>query len=108
MVAKTEFFNAALDGGAKGLEDRTPAECCTTVGHIRTSELPAQQIKKLCSQFKEFVLKRNIPECKRIIHDNAKEAIVFGVRVEVIFNVAFIVSGEDEGVRVRSSIKKTR
>ncbi|WP_243130273.1 hypothetical protein [Paraclostridium sordellii] len=41
------------------------------------------------SRFKEFVLKRNIPECKKFIGDYIKEVIVYKDHVEVIFNVVF-------------------
>ncbi|WP_286316697.1 hypothetical protein [Romboutsia ilealis] len=41
------------------------------------------------SKFKEFVLTRNLPECKKFISDYVKEVIVYRDHVEVIFNVVF-------------------
>ena len=41
------------------------------------------------SRFKEFVLERNIPECKKFIGDYIKEVIVYKDHVEVVFNVVF-------------------
>ena len=47
------------------------------------------QIRSMFSRFKEFVLKRNIPECKKFIGDYIKEVIVYKDHVEVVFNVVF-------------------
>ena len=41
------------------------------------------------SKFKEFVLTRNLPECKKFISDYVKEVVVYKDHVEVIFNVVF-------------------
>lgn len=40
-------------------------------------------------KFKDFVLTRNLPECKKFISDYVKEVIVYKDHVEVIFNVVF-------------------
>ncbi|MDY3960255.1 hypothetical protein [Romboutsia timonensis] len=40
-------------------------------------------------KFKDFVLTRNLPECKKFISDYVKEVIVYRDHVEVIFNVVF-------------------
>lgn len=47
------------------------------------------QIRSMLSRFKEFVLDRNIPECKKFIVDYIKEVIVYKDHVEVVFNVVF-------------------
>lgn len=47
------------------------------------------QIRSKFSKFKEFVLTRNSPECKKFISDYVKEVIVYRDHVEVIFNVVF-------------------
>lgn len=47
------------------------------------------QIRKMFGRFKEFVLTRNLPECKKFIGDYVKEVIVYKDHVEVIFNVVF-------------------
>lgn len=48
-----------------------------------------EQIRIMFSRFKEFVLERNIPECKKFIGDYIKEVIVYKDYVEVVFNVVF-------------------
>lgn len=47
------------------------------------------QIRSMFSRFKEFVLERNIPECKKFIGDYIKEVIAYKDHVEVVFNVVF-------------------
>ena len=47
------------------------------------------QIRDMFSKFKEFVLTRNLPECKKFISDYVKEVVVYKDHVEVIFNVVF-------------------
>lgn len=47
------------------------------------------QIRNMFGRFKEFVLTRNLPECKKFIGDYVKEVIVYKDHVEVIFNVVF-------------------
>lgn len=41
------------------------------------------------SKFKDFVLLRNLPECKMFIGDYVKESMVYRDHIEVIFNVFF-------------------
>lgn len=54
-----------------------------------------EQVKAMFAKFEEFVLKRNILECKKFIQDFVDEVIVFKDHVEVIFNVVFsVVNGE--------------
>ena len=47
------------------------------------------QIKSMFGKFKEFVLTRNLPECKKFISDYVKEGVVYRDHVEVIINVVF-------------------
>ncbi|GAA0092098.1 hypothetical protein UT300009_21270 [Paraclostridium bifermentans] len=47
------------------------------------------QIRSMFSRFNEFVLERNIPECKKFIGDYIKEVIIYKDHVEVVFNVVF-------------------
>ncbi|HGE7965940.1 TPA: recombinase family protein [Clostridioides difficile] len=53
------------------------------------------QIRGMFSRFKEFVLERNIPECKKFIGDYIKEVIVYKDHIEVIFNVVFCFVDND-------------
>ena len=58
----------------------------TNEGHNFVTE---DQIRMMFGKFKEFVLTRNLPECKKFIGDYIKEVIVYKDHVEVIFNVVF-------------------
>ncbi|WP_243431706.1 recombinase family protein [Clostridium botulinum] len=53
------------------------------------NKVTEEDIKSLLSGFKEYVLAKNIPECKNFIQDFVKEVIVYKTRVEVVFNVGF-------------------
>lgn len=48
-----------------------------------------EEIRNMFGRFKEFVLTRNLPECKKFIGDYVKEVLVYKDYVEVIFNVVF-------------------
>ena len=48
-----------------------------------------EQIKSMFSKFREYILTRNLPECKKFISQYIKEVIVYKDYVEVIFNVVF-------------------
>ena len=65
-----------------------------------------EQIRSMFSRFKEFVLERNIPECKKFIGDYIKEVIVYKDHVEVIFNVVF--SFINNGIAYNSNITRLR
>lgn len=41
------------------------------------------------SKFKDFVLERNLPGCKKFISDYIKEIVIYKAHVEVTFNVGF-------------------
>ncbi|HBH3667796.1 TPA: hypothetical protein ACG3I4_001937 [Clostridioides difficile] len=47
------------------------------------------QIRSMFGKFKEFVLTRNLPACKKFISDYVKEVVVYRDHVEVTFNVVF-------------------
>ena len=50
-----------------------------------------EQIRNMFGRFKEFILNRNLPECKKFIGDYVKEVLVYKDHVEVIFNVVFFL-----------------
>ncbi|WP_312258489.1 recombinase family protein [Romboutsia ilealis] len=56
---------------------------------VDSVDITEEQIRGMFSRFKEFVLERNIPECKKFIGDYIKEVIVYTDHVEVVFNVVF-------------------
>lgn len=45
---------------------------------------------KLISNVKDYVLTRNIPQCKQFIRDYIKQVKVYESHIEVIFNMAFL------------------
>ena len=47
------------------------------------------QIRSMFGKFKDFVLTRNLLECKKFISDYVKEVVAYRDHVEVIFNVVF-------------------
>ena len=52
-------------------------------------DITEDQIRSMFGKFKEFVLTRNLPECKKFISDYVKEVVVYRDHIEVIFNVVF-------------------
>ena len=52
-------------------------------------DITEDQIRSMFIKFKEFVLTRNLPECKKFISDYVKEVVVYRDHIEVIFNVVF-------------------
>lgn len=47
------------------------------------------KIRRIFGKFKEFVLTKNLPECKKFISDYVKEVVVYRDHIEVIFNIVF-------------------
>lgn len=58
------------------------------------------------SKFKDFVLTRNLPECKKFIGDYVKEVIVHKDHVEVIFNVVFSFVDNAINHNIHISVKR--
>ena len=56
---------------------------------IDTVGVTEDQIRAMFSQFRKFVMERNIPECKKFIGDYIKEVIIYKDYIDVIFNVVF-------------------
>ena len=56
---------------------------------VESVDITEDQIRNMFGRFKEFVLTRNLPECKKFISDYVKEVVVYRDHVEVIFNVVF-------------------
>ena len=56
---------------------------------VESVDITEDQIRSMFGKFKEFVLTRNLPECKRFISDYVKEVVVYKDHIEVIFNVVF-------------------
>lgn len=55
------------------------------------TKVTEEDIRGLLTGFKEYVVTKNIPECKNFIQDFVKEVIVYKTHVEVVFNVGFNV-----------------
>ncbi|EAA0009769.1 TPA: recombinase family protein [Clostridioides difficile] len=56
---------------------------------VESVDITEDQIRSMFGKFKEFVLTRNLPECKKFISDYVKEVTVYRDYIEVIFNVVF-------------------
>ena len=56
---------------------------------VKSVNITEDQIRSMFGRVKEFVLNRNLPECKKFISDYVKEVIVYRDHIEVIFNVVF-------------------
>ena len=56
---------------------------------VESVNITEEQIRSMFGKFKDFVLTRNLPECKNFISDYVKEVVVYKDHVEVIFNVVF-------------------
>ncbi|WP_434799199.1 hypothetical protein [Terrisporobacter vanillatitrophus] len=56
---------------------------------VESVDITEDQIRSMFGKFKEFILTRNLPECKKFISDYVKEVIVYRDYIEVIFNVVF-------------------
>ena len=85
-------FRSRREGGER---DITPTAYQALLDEIIESnsvesvDITEDQIRNMFGRFKEFVLTRNLPECKKFISDYVKEVVVYRDHVEVIFNVVF-------------------
>jgi site-specific DNA recombinase len=86
----------SLELKLKEQEIRSQATCITE-----------EQVRNLFSMFRGFVKERNIPECKKFIHNYVDRVIVYKDRVEVIFSVVFSVLKEQEAYKIRSAVRKS-
>ena len=59
-------------------------------------DITEDQIRSMFGKFKDFVLTRTLPECKKFIGDYIKEVIVYKDHIEVVFNVVF--SFDDDNI----------
>lgn len=59
-------------------------------------DITEDQIRSMFGKFKDFVLTRNLRECKKFIGDYIKEVIVYKDHIEVVFNVVF--SFDDDNI----------
>ena len=63
---------------------------------VLSVDITEDQIRSMFGKFKDFVLTRNLPECKKFIGDYIKEVIVYKDHIEVVFNVVF--SFDDDNI----------
>ena len=63
------------------------------LNEINTNEqirkVTEQEVMELIKKVKDYVLTKNIPQCKKYIRDYVKQVKVYESHIEVIFNVAF-------------------
>ncbi|GAA0084730.1 hypothetical protein UT300007_11690 [Clostridium sp. CTA-7] len=53
------------------------------------TKVTEEDIRGLLTGLKEYVVTKNIPECKNFIQDFVKDVVVYKTHVEVVFNVGF-------------------
>jgi len=73
----------------------------------KVTRISEEQVRKLFSMFRSFVEERNIPECKKFIHNYVDKVVVYKDRVEVIFNVVFSVMKKQEAYKMSSTVRKS-
>lgn len=77
--------------------------------HLKALEEPLTDealIKEKLVKMKDFILTRNLPECRNIIKDLVKEVVVFNDHIELKLNVvSFIYSNIEVGKRIRTERK---
>lgn len=56
---------------------------------IESADIIESQIGSMFGKSKEFVLNRNLPECKKSISDYIKEIVVYKDHIDGIFRVVF-------------------
>ncbi|MEN6463354.1 MAG: hypothetical protein ABFC94_18545 [Syntrophomonas sp.] len=64
---------------------------------INTAQLTPEQMKKLFSVFKQFVMEKNLPECKKFIDHYVEKVVVFHDHVELTLKVVVIYMVEAGG-----------
>ena len=71
------------------------------------TKVTEEDIRGLLAGFREYVVTKNIPECKNFIQNFVKEVVVYKTHVEVIFNVGFNFI-KDTYVDIKSIIPRTK
>ncbi|MBU3811604.1 MAG: recombinase family protein [Candidatus Niameybacter stercoravium] len=64
-----------------------------------------EEVLQLINKVKQYVVDRNIPECKKFIRDFVKRVDVYQDHVEVTFNVAFSVDKLIEAEKITRALK---
>ena len=49
----------------------------------------------MIAKMKEYVINRDLPQCKQLIRDYIKEVIVYRNHVEVVFNMVFVIGNSE-------------
>ena len=71
-----------------------------------TQVVTESDVRNLLNNFSGYVMSRNIPECKRFIQSFVKEVVIYKEHIEVTFNVSFSLLKNNQGVEVKSKIKR--
>lgn len=98
-----EEFKAKMDELKKkklDLESKLSMIQLNDINNIVTEE----DVRNLLKGFSDYVIIRNIPECKKFIRDFVKEVVVYKSHIKVTFNVAFSLL--KNGVEVVSMIER--
>lgn len=71
------------------------------------TKVTEEDIRSLLTGFKEYVVTKNIPECKNFIQNFVKEVIVYKTHVEVVFNVGLNMFKNDENIVCKCRVNRT-
>lgn len=109
MAITNGFFQNEFKSKMEQLQDRKNKLEVQIIELERKSQgacITEDQVKKLFSMFREFVMERNIPECKKFIQNYVDKITVYKDHIEVSFNVVFDFLKNKEGLIIKSSVKK--
>lgn len=54
------------------------------------TEITEEQVKEMVADMKQYVMERDLPQCKQLIKDFVEEVVVYKDHVEVKFNMVFL------------------
>ena len=60
-------------------------------------EITEAQVREMIAEMKQYVMERNLPQCKQLIKDFVEEVIVYKDHVEVKFNMVFSNMKKEKG-----------
>lgn len=67
-----------------------------------------EEVRSMLAEMKEYVITRNLPQCKQLIQKFVKEVIVYKDHVEVIFNMVFYLGKNKNFYSCSTSKKRSR
>nr|WP_235700120.1 MULTISPECIES: recombinase family protein [Clostridium] len=100
-----EEFKTMMDD-LKGKKAKLEVAIKEQENRSKAPKITEEQVKQLFSMFRDFVIQRNIPKCKKFIQNYVNKVIVYKDHVEVIFNMVFNILQGYEAYKIKSTVKK--